>query len=234
MTRKLFIAWMLLIAVTAAAASETWDTYYDQAECLYAEQEYLSAEQAALTAMSKVEVLKQDPQTADIDAEADCANLLALIYVRLGYFDKAAQYATRCNEIDLSSGDPNNIASSYNTLAGIYMADNQPDQAVQCTTNSTYQSDWSQGYERYLYHTDFTLTVTQDILNQFATDQTIGTGSVESFDGPSGGITIAYIEDVNRDGKPNFGNYNGSEELWLSNATSYDILSQALPAMRFT
>ena len=101
-------------------------------------------------------------------------------------------------------------------------------QAVQCTTNSTYQSDWSQGYERYLYHTDFTLTVTQDILNQFATDQTIGTGSVESFDGPSGGITIAYIEDVNRDGKPDFGNYNGSEELWLSNATNYDILSQAL------
>ena len=101
-------------------------------------------------------------------------------------------------------------------------------QAVQCTTNSTYQSDWSQGYERYLYHTDFTLTVTQDILNQFATDQTIGTGSVESFDGPSGGISIAYIEDVNRDGKPDFGNYNGSEELWLSNATNYDILSQAL------
>ena len=101
-------------------------------------------------------------------------------------------------------------------------------QAVQCATNSTYQSDWSQGYERYLYHTDFTLTVTQDILNQFATDQTIGTGSVESFDGPSGGITIAYIEDVNRDGKPDLGNYNGSAELWLSNATNYDILSQAL------
>lgn len=101
-------------------------------------------------------------------------------------------------------------------------------QAVQCTTNSTYQSDWSQGYERYLYHTDFTLTVSQDILNQFATGQTIGTGSVESFDGPSGGITIAYIEDVNRDGKPDLGNYNGSAELWLSNATNYDILSQAL------
>ena len=101
-------------------------------------------------------------------------------------------------------------------------------QAVQCTTNTTYQSDWSQGYERYLYHTDFTLTVTQDILNQFATDQTIGTGSVESFDGPSGGITIAYIEDVNHDGKPDLGNYNGSAELWLSNATNYDILSQAL------
>lgn len=101
-------------------------------------------------------------------------------------------------------------------------------QAVQCTTNTTYQSDWSQGYEQYLYHTDLTIKVTQDILNQFATGQTIGTGSVESFDGPSGGITIAYIEDVNRDGKPDFGNYNGAAELWLSNATNYDILSQAL------
>ncbi len=65
-------------------------------------------------------------------AEADCANLLALIYVRLGYFDRAAEYALRCNEIDRASGDADNIASSYNTLAGIYMAADEPDQAVQC------------------------------------------------------------------------------------------------------
>ena len=130
--RRLFAALFLICITLPVAADGTWETYYDQAEAFYAGQEYLSAEQAALTAMTKVEALQKDPQTADTDAEADCANLLALIYVRLGYFDRAAQYATRCNEIDRASGNADNIASSYNTLAGIYMADNRPDQAVAC------------------------------------------------------------------------------------------------------
>ncbi|MBQ9296506.1 MAG: helix-turn-helix domain-containing protein [Paludibacteraceae bacterium] len=60
---------------------------------------------------------------------ADCASLLGLIYVRLGDFSRAAKYAKECNELDLQSGNPDNIASSYNTLAGIYMSMRQPDEA---------------------------------------------------------------------------------------------------------
>ena len=65
----------------------------------------------------------------DKTMEADCASLLGLIYVRLGDFDKAAVYAKHCNKLDLESGDPNNIASSYNTLAGIYMSMRQVEEA---------------------------------------------------------------------------------------------------------
>ena len=62
-------------------------------------------------------------------AEADCLNLLAISYTRLGDHSHAAEYAERCYELDLQSGDPDRISSSLNTLAGIYMGANLPEEA---------------------------------------------------------------------------------------------------------
>lgn len=61
--------------------------------------------------------------------KADCLNLLGCIYVRLGDFNQAATYAKQCLNIDLTSGDHDRISSSMNTLAGIYMAAKQNDEA---------------------------------------------------------------------------------------------------------
>ncbi len=63
------------------------------------------------------------------DSKADCLNLLGCIYVRLGDFKNAAAYAKQCLNIDMASGDHDRISSSMNTLAGIYMAAHQADEA---------------------------------------------------------------------------------------------------------
>ena len=130
--KRLFAAVFFAFIYLPVTASESWESYYDQAEAYYQEQDYLSAERSALAAMTQVKTLQRGSANLSEDystAEADCANLLALVYVRLGYFDRAAEYALRCNEIDRASGDADNIASSYNTLAGIYMAANEPEKA---------------------------------------------------------------------------------------------------------
>lgn len=61
--------------------------------------------------------------------EGDCLSLLSLINVRQGRFDEAARYAKKCNDLDMKMGDPDNISSSLNTLAGIYMSMRQPKEA---------------------------------------------------------------------------------------------------------
>lgn len=101
-------------------SSSVW---YWAAEWYYDRQDYGQAEGYALKALPLCHA------TGDKTMEADCASLLGLIYVRLGNFSAAATYAKQCNELDLESGDASNIASSYNTLAGIYMSMRQPDEA---------------------------------------------------------------------------------------------------------
>ena len=61
--------------------------------------------------------------------EGDCLSILSLIYFRQGYFEKAAKYAKLCNQLDMKVGNPDNISSSLNTLAGIYMSLRQPKEA---------------------------------------------------------------------------------------------------------
>ena len=90
---------------------------------------YYDAQDFQLSAHYGQRALPLCEAIGDKTMEADCASLLGLVYVRLGAFDKAAVYAKRCNKLDIESGDPNNIASSYNTLAGIYMSMRQPDEA---------------------------------------------------------------------------------------------------------
>ena len=97
--------------------------WYWAAEYYYDAQDFKLSEQYGLCALPLCKAI------GDKTMEADCASLLSVIYVRLGDFNKAALYAKRCNKLDLESGDPNIIASSYNTLAGIYMSMRQPNEA---------------------------------------------------------------------------------------------------------
>ena len=113
----LFVLLSLLVPMVALADAVS---LYDQADSLYNLQQYDKAHQLAL------EALAQCNDSSDV---ADCASLLAVINIREGHFDQAVQYAKRCNAIDMQSGDPDNISSSLNTLAGIYMSMRQPEEA---------------------------------------------------------------------------------------------------------
>ena len=111
---------MLLLMLVPMTVLADVEALYDKADSLYNQQQYEEAQKLAL------EALAQCKDSSDV---TDCASLLALINVRQGHFEQAAQYAKRCNTIDLQSGDPDNISSSFNTLAGIYMSMRQPQEA---------------------------------------------------------------------------------------------------------
>ena len=115
--RCYIVIWLMLAPMLVLADV---GTLYDKADSLYNAQQYDEAQKLAL------EALAQCKDSADV---ADCTSLLALIHVRQGQFGEAVKYAKRCNAIDLESGDPDNIASSLNTLAGIYMSMRQPEEA---------------------------------------------------------------------------------------------------------
>ena len=61
--------------------------------------------------------------------KADALGLLAVVNIRLGQFEQAAQYAKQCYDMDLTEGDPDHISSSLNTLAAIYIMTRQFDEA---------------------------------------------------------------------------------------------------------
>ena len=87
------------------------------AEWLYAEQKFKESEKYALQSL---------PLFAEGSlGKADCLNTLGCIYVRLGDFQKAANYAKQSVDIEVKGGDHDRISSSMNTLAGIYMAAHQ-------------------------------------------------------------------------------------------------------------
>lgn len=95
--------------------------FYWAGEWLYNQQKYEDARKAALNALPLFH--------PNNDYRADCLNLLAIIHVRLGDFSNAVHYAKQCLDMDLKSGDADCISSSMNTVAGIYMAANQPKEA---------------------------------------------------------------------------------------------------------
>lgn len=64
--------------------------------------------------------------------EGDCLAILAISLLRQGDFHQAIGYAKRCNELDREVGDPNNIASSLNLLAAVFMASYQHEEAERC------------------------------------------------------------------------------------------------------
>lgn len=97
--------------------------WYWAAEYLYDQQQYQLAEDYALKALPLCK------QGNNVGIHGDCLSLLALVQIRKGRFDEAARYAKECNKLDMQVGDPDNISSSLNTLAGIYMSMRQPKEA---------------------------------------------------------------------------------------------------------
>lgn len=61
--------------------------------------------------------------------EADCLNLLALVCFRQADYDAAADYAMQCYALDEKTGDPDMMSASLNTIAGIYLGANRPQEA---------------------------------------------------------------------------------------------------------
>ncbi len=97
--------------------------WYWAAEYFYDGQDYKQAEAYGLKALPLCKV------GGNRVVEGDCENLLAVIYIRLAEYDKAAAHAQACHALDQRSGDPDAMSSSLNTLAAIYMAARQPQEA---------------------------------------------------------------------------------------------------------
>lgn len=113
--------WCLLVLQLPAQASKGEDLL-EQADSLYAVQQYNEACQIAEQALALCK---------GTEAEADCLNLLAIINIRLSDYTAAAEYAKQCYALDEQTGDPDIMSSSLNTLAAIYMGANQPKEAEQ-------------------------------------------------------------------------------------------------------
>ena len=113
----------IVFPATAPVDSLCQQVWYWAAEWFYDQQAYGPAEQYARQALPHYH--------GGNDERADCLSLLGLIYVRQGDIAQAAHYAKQCLEIDLRSGDDDRIASSMNTVAGIYMAGYQASEAEQ-------------------------------------------------------------------------------------------------------
>lgn len=62
----------------------------------------------------------------DPSSEADCANLLSILCIRLSDYPEALKYAKQDLEIVRSMNDISRISSALNTLAGICLASRQP------------------------------------------------------------------------------------------------------------
>ena len=120
MSIVLLIAVLALLLPNTLLANDQGDRLVEQADSLYAVQQYQEALKAASEAL---------PLTKGTDSYADCLNLLAVINIRLSEYEEAARYAKECYALDQKTGDPDVISSSLNTLAAIYMGANQPKEA---------------------------------------------------------------------------------------------------------
>ena len=93
---RCILSFFLLLPLHALADNQG-EKLLDEADSLYALQQYDAAGEAAQNALSRCK---------DGELEADCLNLLAIIHVRKGEFDKAVTYAKQCYALDEKSGDP--------------------------------------------------------------------------------------------------------------------------------
>ena len=107
--------------------------WYWASEWFYDKQDYTQSKDYGLKALKLYH--------GSSDSKADCLNLLGCIYVRLGDFKNAADYAKQCLNIDMASGDHDRISSSMNTLAGIYMAAHQADEAEKLIIQAINHAD---------------------------------------------------------------------------------------------
>ena len=107
--------------------------WYWASEWFYDKQDYTKSKDYGLKALKLYHGAS--------DSKADCLNLLGCINVRLGDFKNAAAYAKQCLNIDMASGDHDRISSSMNTLAGIYMAAHQADEAEKLIVQAINHAD---------------------------------------------------------------------------------------------
>ena len=115
------------------ADSVRQQVWYWATEWYYDQQDYNKSKDYGLKAIK----LYHGPS----ESKADCLNLLGCVYVRLGDFKNAATYAKQCLVIDMASGDHDRISSSMNTLAGIYMAGHQADEAEKLIVQAIQHAD---------------------------------------------------------------------------------------------
>lgn len=115
------------------ADSVRQQVWYWAAEWFYDKQNYNTGRDYGLKALKLYHGASE--------SKADCLNLLGCIYVRLGDFKNAATYAKQCLSIDMASGDHDRISSSMNTLAGIYMAGHQADEAEKLIVQAIEHAD---------------------------------------------------------------------------------------------
>ena len=117
---SLLLCCVLQALAVKAGNNEKGDLLLQQADSLYAEQQYKPALETATKAL---------PLCKGTELEADCLNLLAIINIRLSDYDEAAKYAKQCYALDEKTGDPDVMSSSLNTLAAIYMGAKQAKEA---------------------------------------------------------------------------------------------------------
>ena len=115
------------------ADSVRQQVWYWASEWFYDQQDYNQGKDYGLKALKLYHGASE--------SKADCLNLLGCIYVRLGDFKNAATYAKQCLDIDMASGDHDRISSSMNTLAGIYMAAHQADEAEKLIVQAIEHAD---------------------------------------------------------------------------------------------
>ncbi len=115
------------------ADSVRQQVWYWASEWFYDQQDYNQGKDYGLKALKLYHGASE--------SKADCLNLLGCIYVRLGDFKNAATYAKQCLNIDMASGDHDRISSSMNTLAGIYMAAHQADEAEKLIVQAIEHAD---------------------------------------------------------------------------------------------
>lgn len=140
LTKEVFLDEPIHFAAQTAADSLRQQVYYWAAEWLYAQQQYKQAEREALRALPLFHKAN--------DCRADCLNLLGIIYVRLGDLRQAVGYAKQCLEMDTKSGNDDRISSSMNTVAGIYMAGYQAQEAEQYIMGALKHSERTNNPQR--------------------------------------------------------------------------------------
>ncbi|MGN1232880.1 MAG: tetratricopeptide repeat protein [Candidatus Cryptobacteroides sp.] len=92
---------------------------------------YFDRQDNARSMEYSLKALKLSKSTKDILLEADCSNILSILYFRKSDYPKALDYAKRTLEIGREQNDISRISYSLNTLAGICLASRQPAQGEQ-------------------------------------------------------------------------------------------------------
>ena len=107
----------------------------EKSDCKQALTDYLMAEWAYENSCFQLSeyyvnlVLSSKPD--DMEIIADCLSRACILQQRKGNLEAAIEYAERCLDIDRDLGNPENISSSLNNIAGLYLTFGQSDIARQ-------------------------------------------------------------------------------------------------------